>query len=149
MADEQAFSPGTPETEVADLQTVLIGGGPLSNKRGHALLTNDRLVFNDQRFAPVQAGGVGGPLAGMLASALESRRKGRPPLLDFPLTDVTGVAHVTKLTVRDILVVETGETEYRFAQGFKQWSPLLRRLLAERHGRSIQDDGPDAFRVTG
>ena len=135
MVDDQAFAAGTPETELADLSTVLMGGGPLSNKRGHALLTNDRLLFSDQRFAPAQAGAIGGPLAGALAEALERRRRGRPPLLDFPLTDIARVSHVTKLTVRDILVIDAGGTEYRFAQGFKAWNPLLRRVLAERHGR--------------
>ena len=147
VAENQAFEPGTPETELADLSTVLMGGGPLSNKRGHALLTSDRLLFSDQRFAPAQAGAVGGPLAGALAEALERRRKGRPPLLDLPLTDIARVSHVTKLTVRDILEIEAGGAEYRFAQGFKAWNPLLRRVLAERHGRSIEEEGPDAWRV--
>jgi hypothetical protein len=56
---------------------------------------------------------------------------------------------VTKLTVRDILVIETvaGEAA-RFATGFKSWSPLLRRVLAERHGKAVADEGEDAFTVT-
>lgn len=51
--------------------------------------------------------------------------------------------------MRDILVIEAGGTEHRFAQGFKTWNPLLRRALAERHGRTIVDEGPDGFRVAG
>jgi hypothetical protein len=146
--DDEAFRPGTPETELADLTTVLMGRNVLKNKRGHALLTNDRVLFSDQRFDPTLAGGVGGPLAGALAGALERRRKGKPPILDFPLTDITRVSHVTKMTVRDILVIEAGDEEHRFGEGFKTWSPVLRRALTERHGRTIMDDGPDNWRVT-
>ena len=62
--DEQAFQPGTPEDLLHDQATVLMSGGALKNKRGHAHLTNDRVLFMDQRFNPTQAGAVGGLLAG-------------------------------------------------------------------------------------
>ena len=48
--DDDAFRPGTPEVQLQDLATVLMSGGPFSNKRGHALLTNDRVLFSDQKF---------------------------------------------------------------------------------------------------
>ncbi len=144
---EQAFQPGTAEDILNEQATVLIAGGPLKNKRGHAVLTNERVLFMDQRFAPAQAGAVGGWLAGKLAEELEKRRKERPPMVDLPLTDITRVSHVTKLTVRDILVLETRSGETRFANGFKAWNPLLRRVLTERHGRTVVDEGPDAWSV--
>jgi len=147
--DDEVFRLGTAETELAQEATVLMGSNTLKNKRGHVLLTNDRVLFTDQRFNPTLAGGVGGPFAGMLADALERGRKGKPPLLDFPLTEITRVSHVTKLTVRDILVIEAGGEEYRFSEGYATLSPLLRRALTERHGRAVVDDGPDAWRVTG
>jgi hypothetical protein len=147
--DDEAFTPGAAETELAHEATVLMGGNALKNKRGHVLLTNDRLLFTDQRFNPILAGSVGGPLAGLLAGALESRRKGKPPILDFPLTDITRASHVTKLTVRDILVIEAGGGEHRFSEGYHTLGPLLRRALTERHDRTVVDDGPDAWRVTG
>lgn len=146
---DQAFQPGTDEDVLNEQQTVLMAGGPLKNKRGHALLTNDRVLFMDQRFAPEQAGAVGGWLAGKLAEELEKRRKERPPMVDLRLTDITRVSHVTKLTVRDILVIETAAGETRFATGFKEWSPLLRRALTERHGRTVVDEGADAWSVAG
>src|SRR5688500_8729713 len=145
---EEAFQPGTPEDVLNEQETVLMAGGPLSNKRGHAYLTNDRVFFMDTRFNPSQAGAVGGWLAGKLAEELEKRRKERPPMVDFPLTDVKRVALVKKLTVRDILVIETPAGETRFANGYKAWSPLLRRALTERHGRTVVDEGPDAWSVT-
>jgi hypothetical protein len=93
------------------------------------------------------SGAVGGPLAGMLASALESRRKGKPPLLDLPLSDIRRVSHVKKLTVRDILVIDAAGGEHRFSEGYATIAPVLRRAITERHGRTIQDDGAEAWRV--
>ena len=147
--NDDAFQSGTPESLLHEQATVLISGGPLKNKRGHAHLTNDRVLFMDQRFDPTQAGAVGGSLAGALAGQLESLRKERPPMVDLPLTDITRVSHVTKLTVRDILVIETASGETRFANGFKQWSPLLRQALTIRHGRTVVDEGPDGWKVAG
>jgi hypothetical protein len=148
MTDE-LFQPGTPEGVLNEQATVLMAGGPLSNKRGHALLTNERILFMDQRFNPEMAGAVGGWLAGKVAEELEKHRKARPPMVDFPLTDITRVSLVKKMTVRDILVIETAAGETRFANGYKEWSPLLRRALTERHGRTVTDDGADAWRVAG
>jgi hypothetical protein len=146
--DDDAFRLGTPEVELQDLATVLMSGGPFSNKRGHALLSNDRVLFSDQKFDAAMATGVGGVLAGTLAAGLEKLRKEHPPMVDTPLTDITRVSHVTKLTVRDILVLETAAGETKFANGFKAWSPLLRRVLIERHGKTVADEGEDAFTVS-
>jgi hypothetical protein len=140
--DDDAFRPGTPEVQLHDEATVLMAGGALKNKRGVLHLTNDRLFFNDQRFDTSLGG-----LAGSVSQALENLRKEHPPMIDVALTDITRVAHVTKLTVRDILVVETVAGESRFNTGFKTLNPLLRRALTERHGRSVVDDGEDAWRV--
>jgi hypothetical protein len=145
--DDDAFLPGTPEVQLHDEATVLMAGGALKNKRGVVHLTNDRLFFNDQRFNPSLAGGVGGVLARTMAEQLEKLRKEHPPMIDLALTDITRIAHITKLTVRDILVVETAAGESRFANGFKTMSPLLRQALTERHGRRVVDDDADAWLV--
>jgi hypothetical protein len=142
--DDDTFRAGSPEVQLHDEATVLMAGGALKNKRGVLHLTNDRLFFNDQRFDTSLGG-----LAGTLSEALEKLRKEHPPMIDVALTDITGVSHVTKLTVRDILVVETPAGESRFASGFKTLNPLLRRVLTERHGRTVVDDGADAWRVAG
>ena len=89
-----------------------------------------------------------GVLAGAMAEGPEKLRKEHPPMVDMSLTEITKVTHVTKLTVRDVLVIETAAGETRFANGFEAWSPVLRRALADRHGRSVVDDGEDAFRVS-
>ena len=149
MTDHASDVTGSPETELAYEATVLMGGNVLKNKRGHLLLTTERVLFTDQRFDPVMAGGVGGPLAGALAGALEKGRTKKPPLLDVPLADITGVAHATKTTVRDILVIEAGGREYRFSEGYAALGPLLLKALTEHHGRVVVDDGQEAWRVTG
>ena len=124
-----------------------MAGGPLSNKRGHVLVTNDRVIVSDNRFGGSGAGGIGGPLAGMLADALQRRQSGKPPILEFAMSDVTRVGHEKKLTVRDILLIEANGQEHRFAQGFKQLAPVLRRVLTERHGKNVVEDG-EGFRVS-
>jgi hypothetical protein len=139
--DEQAFQPGTPEQVLSEQATVLMAGGPFSNKRGNAYLTNDRILFADVKF---DANEIGGALAGWL----ESFRKERPPMVDMPLADVTKVWHLKKMTVRDIIVVESSSAEARFSTGWGEWVPLLRRVLQERHARTVTDDGPDAFTVS-
>ncbi|MEA2477369.1 MAG: hypothetical protein QOC87_1568 [Actinomycetota bacterium] len=147
--DDQSFAPGTPEAELNNQVTVLMAGGPLKNKRGHAILTNDRVLFFDQRFNAQQSAAVGGILAGLLAQGLEKARGTKPPIVDMPLTDIAHVSHVTKMTVRDILVIEGPNGTIQFAQGYKTWEPLLRRALTERHDRTIVEDGSGSWKVTG
>jgi hypothetical protein len=45
------------------------------------------------------------------------------------------------------LVIEAGGSEHRLNDGFKKWDPLLRRILAERHGRRVVEDEADAWRA--
>ncbi|MFN2593896.1 MAG: hypothetical protein ABR579_03280 [Actinomycetota bacterium] len=146
--DEQAFAPGTPEVELNNQATVLMAGGPLKNKRGHAILTNDHILFLDQRFSAQQSAAVGGVLAGLLAEGLEKLRKEKPPLVDLQLAEVTRVSLIKKMTVRDIIVIESASGATQFANGYKVWEPLLRRALTERHGRTVTEDGSDAWRVS-
>ena len=80
----RTFEPDAAEAELGQKATVLMGSNVLKNKRGHLLLTNDRILFTDQRSDPTLAGGVGGALAGALAEGLERMRKVKPPLLDLP-----------------------------------------------------------------
>jgi len=67
----------------------------------------------------------------------------RRAILD--VTDITRVARAKKLRNNDILVIGVGATEHPFMGGFDTWDPLLRRLLTQRHGRTIVEDGPDAW----
>lgn len=146
--DDTAFQPGTDEQELDQHKDVLSGEG--RPKMGTALLTNDRIVFHDQRYNSTAAMATGGPLAGIVASKLEKRRqkKGRDAVLDLPVSEITRVSHAKKLGSKNILVFEAGGKERRFNDGYSKWEPLLRRLLTERYGRSITQDGEDSWRVS-
>ena len=147
MSDD-AFGTDMAETELGRKATVLMGTNVLKNKRGQLLLTNDRILFTDQRLDPTLAGGVGGALAGAVAEGLQRMRKEKPPLMDVPLTDVTSVAHAKKTTVRDILIIRVGDNEYRFSEGYEALGPSMIRALTERHGRTVTQDGPESWQVS-
>jgi hypothetical protein len=66
-----------------------------------------------------------------------------------PLTDITKVTREKKLLSKDRIVLTTAKDEFRFSDGWKDWSPALRDALGKEHGRTIADDGPDAFSVSG
>lgn len=146
MTDESAFQPGTPETDLEEHRGVLVRGG-LKNKMGRAKLTNDRILFFDQKYNTVGATAAGGLLAGLVAAKLEKRHAQKGPLLDIPLTDVTRVERATKGRNKDLIIVEAGGEQHRFNEGYSAWDPLLRRLLQERHGRTVVVESDDAWHV--
>lgn len=144
--DEAAFLPGTPEVELEEHRDVLAGQG--WPKMGRALLTNDRIVFVDQKFNEGAAAASGGILAGIVAARLQKRHEKKGPALDVPVTSITRVARETKRRNNKILVLELGDTERKLNESYERWEPLLRRLLVERHGGNLVEDGQDAWRVT-
>ena len=68
-------------------------------------------------------------------------------MIDLALTDITRIAHVTKLRSGTSWSSRRPRARSRFANGFKTMSPLLRQALTERHGRRVVDDGADAWLV--
>ena len=144
--DDSAFTPGTPETELEGHKGVLVRGG-LKSKIGRAVLTNDRILFFDQKYNAGAATAAGGLLAGLLAAKLEKRHEKGGPLLDLSLTEVTRVQRATKHRNKDLMIVEAGQEQHRFNEGYSTWAPLLRRLLEQRHDRTVVPDGEDAWRV--
>lgn len=144
--DEDAFQPGTPEVELERHKNVLVRGG-LKSKMGHAVLTNDRILFMDQKYNATAATAAGGLLAGLVAAKLEKKHAQRGPLLDLPLGQITRVERATKHRNQDLIVVSAGAEQHRFNEGYSKWEPLLRRLVTERHGRTISPDGDDAWNV--
>jgi hypothetical protein len=144
--DDRAFLPGTPEVELEEHKGVLVRGG-LKSKLGRALLTNDRVLFFDQKFNAGAAGAVGGLLAAVVADRLEKRHKKGGPLLDVPLGEITRVTRATKFKNKELIVLSTPDGEHRFNEGYSAWAPLLRRALVERHGRTVVEEGDDAWRI--
>ncbi len=144
--DEQAFVPGTPETELDSRSTYLLAGG-LKNKSGHATLTNDRVLFFDEFYGAAKR--TISPLQRLVATKMQDRLDKRGPIVDMPLTAVTRVSRAKKMRNKDMLVIEAGANECRFTGGFDAWDPLLRRLLTERFHRTIVDEGQDKWSVSG
>jgi hypothetical protein len=48
---------------------------------------------------------------------------------------------------KDRITISTADGEYLFSDGWKDWSPLLRDTLTQRHGRQVIEDGPDIWRI--
>jgi len=78
--DEQAFVPGTPETELDSRSTYLLGGG-LKNKSGHATLTNDRVLFFDEFYRAGKR--TFSPLQRLVATKMQDRLDKRGPVVDI------------------------------------------------------------------
>jgi hypothetical protein len=145
--DDSAFRPGTDEVEL-DEHAEVISGGNERARIGRVVLTNDRIVFVDQKYNSGAAAASGGILAALLVDKLQKKHEAKGPFLDLPLTELTRVARGKKLLNKNLLVFEAGGLERRLNSGYAEWAPLLRRLLEERHGKTIVADGEDAWRIT-
>jgi hypothetical protein len=145
---EDAFARDTPEVEIEQHSTALLRGG-IKATMGRAILTNDRIMFVDKRFDTGTATAAGGVVGGVIADRFQKKHEAEGPLLDVPLTDVVRVSQVKRLLNKDIIVLETSSGEYRLNDGFKKLDSLLRRLLTERFGRTITEEGPGVWSVAG
>ena len=74
------------KVELYRRETVLVRG-VANSKIGTAILTTERLLFFNEKFS--SAGG-GGLVADVIVDVLQRRHEAGGPLLDLPLTSVTG-----------------------------------------------------------
>jgi hypothetical protein len=132
------------EAELNRRQTAWVRGAT-DTKLGQAILTSERLLFFDKKFMGGAAAGVVGVL---VDRELERRRDpARGPLLELPLASITRISRNKKLLNKDRLLLSTADEEYLFADGWKEWAPLLRDALTSHHGRQIVEDSRDDWRV--
>jgi hypothetical protein len=134
----------TEERELTQTQTAWVRGAA-TTKMGKAILTTQRLLFFDQKYAQNASFGV---ITNVITGKLQKRHEEQGALLELPLGDITGIAHEKKLMSKDRIVLTTADDTYTFANGWKGMSPLLRQALVEEHGRRIDDGDPEAWRVT-
>jgi hypothetical protein len=148
MSDD-AYAPGTAEVEIERE-----GGQPVMadeerGKLGWVMLTNDRILFTHQKFA---AGPGGGALPALVAGKLQKRseKKAGGPREVARLTDVRGGKPVKRRLLPDLyeLALADGSTCRLSAKLGKKWSPTIQRLVAERHGRTVVEDGEHAWRAS-
>ncbi|MEA2477367.1 MAG: hypothetical protein QOC87_1566 [Actinomycetota bacterium] len=143
---EDAFARDTPEVEIEQHSTALLGDG-IRATMGRAILTNDRIMFFDKRFDTGAGAATAGIVGGAIVDRLQKAHEAGAPLLDLPLSDVLRVSQTKRLLNKDIIVLETKSGEYRLNDGFKKLDSLLRRLLTERFGRTITEEAPGVWSV--
>jgi hypothetical protein len=148
MSAEDPFAPGAPEAEIERLkgQPVMVDGE--RGKLGWVMLTNDRILFTHQKFA---AGGTAGALGGLVAAGLQKRseKKAGGPREVVVLSKVTGAQPVKRRMLADLWELEMadGSTCRLAAKTGKKWDPTIRRLLTDRHGKTVVEEGEGAWRV--
>jgi hypothetical protein len=76
------------ESELARLSTILVRG-VTDSKLGTAILTQDRILFYDEKFSET---GTGGILEDLVVGALQKRHEARGPLVEIELSSLTGLA---------------------------------------------------------
>jgi hypothetical protein len=143
--DDACFAPGTPEVELArkDGTPVAIEGE--RGKMAEIVLTNDRIMFAHESF-----GSTGNIVGDLVGSALEvrSEKKAGGPREIVRLAELRAGAMQHRKMLPDLYMLTRGDgTTCRLHRGLrKKWDPMIRRLLSERHGLSLSEDG-DGWRV--
>lgn len=144
---EEAFAPGAPEVELEQRRGIAVSVRGERGKMGTAVLTNDRILFTQQKFAA--AGG--GLLEAVVADQLQKRheRKAGGPQEVLALAELRGARMNRRRLLPDLyeFTLADGSTCWLSRDVRKTWDPAIRRLLVERHGRTVVDDGEGGWRV--
>jgi hypothetical protein len=147
MGDE-LYSPGAPEQEIDRRAKVLVMPQDERGKIGYAMLTNDRILFQQQKW---DAGPGGGALTALVADRLQkhSEKKSGGPREIVPLSNVTAIRRIRRVFRGDVyeFTFDDGSTCAVDATAAKKWNPMILRLLAERHGRTVNEDEEDAWSI--
>jgi hypothetical protein len=137
----------------AETQIDLRRGEPLMledtrGKLGTIVLTSDRILFTQQKFASTTGGGA---LAALVAGQLQKRseRKAGGPLEVCALTEIRGGAPAKRKFLPDLyeFTLDDGSSFRVSLKTGEAWEPTIRGLLAERHGRTAFDEGDGSWRV--
>ena len=146
--DEAAFSLDAPETELE-----VRGGEPLMlegerGKLGTLVLTNDRILFTQKKFVSASGGGA---LAALVAGGLQRRseKKAGGPMEVALIAEIRGGAPAKRKFLPDLyaFTLEAGSGFRVSLKNGERWEPTIRRLLSDRHGRTVSDEGDGAWRA--
>jgi hypothetical protein len=117
-------------------------------KIGFVTLTNDRILFSQQKFDSAPGTGA---VAALVAHQLQKRseKKSGGPREVLSLADIRSAKKIRRPLRGDLyeFTLADGSTCGVGGSAGKPWDPKLRRLLTERHGRTLADDAEDAWRV--
>ena len=143
--DDSAFAPGTPEVEIDRIDGMPVHVDGERGRMGDVVLTNDRILYG-QKFGP-----TGNLIGDLVASGLEERsaKKAGGPRVAARLADVRGGRLERRRLLPDLyaLTLEDGSRCRTHRKVRKQWDETIRRLLTERHGLPVFDDGEGGWRV--
>jgi hypothetical protein len=133
--EEAAFAPGASEVEL-DRRT----GMPLyvqgeKNDMGDLTLTNDRILFVSNKF------GASGNVVGDLIGGALQGAQGKHEIAR--VVDLRGGRMQKRRLVPDLyeLTLADGRSVRTHRKLHKKWDATIRRLLADRHGATVTEDG--------
>lgn len=112
---------------------------------GTAILTERQLIFFAQRFASNP--GIGGAARAAVAGALQHRHEVDGPLFEIEIDQIVGAGQRRKMLNKDRIAIATSDGEILPNDGWKRLGPALRQAITSL-GRSIVDEGPQAWRVS-
>lgn len=144
------FTAGSPEAEIERRSKVLVMPAEGRGQISYVILTNDRILFSRQLFASPGEGGLAALVAeGAIQRVYDKKSKGPAELL--ALGDVRGAKKIRRPLRGDVweFTLADGTTCSLGASAAKHWDSQIRRLVSERHGRTVVDDGDGAWRVQG
>ncbi len=143
-----AFLPGGEEVQIDQRSRVLLMQPGQRGKIGFVSLTNDRILFSQQKFDATASGGVA---AALVARGLQKHadKKAGGPSEVLSLGDIRSAKRIRRPLRGDLyeFTLEDGSTRGIGASAARSWDPTIRRLLTERHGRALSEDGEGAWRV--
>jgi hypothetical protein len=140
MADEAAFARGTPEVEIDRRDGMPVYVQHEKNDMGDLTLTNDRILFVSNKL-----GATGTLIGDLVGSALQGDQK-RHEIVR--LADLRGGRMQNRRLVPDLyeLTLADGRSVRIHRKLRKKWDATIRRLLTERHGVTVTQDG-DGWRA--
>jgi hypothetical protein len=143
--DDAAFVRGPPEVEIDKRDGMPVAVQGERGKMGRVVLTNDRIVFSHN-----STGASGSLVGGLVEGALQDRaeRKAGGPQQLVSLAELRGGRMQRRRLLPDLYeLTRADNTTCRLHRKLrKRWDATIRRLLSERHGLTVTDDG-DGWRA--
>jgi hypothetical protein len=144
--DDEVFAPGTPEVEIDRQDGLPLAIEGERGKMGSLTLTNDRVLFVDEKFGS-HTGNLVGDLVGAALQGRHEAKAGGPREI-VRLAEVRGARRQRRRMLLDLyeLTLADGTTCRVHRKLLKKWDPTIRRLVVERHGLAIADATADGWR---
>lgn len=146
MGDD-LYAVGTPEAELDKATGTPVA---ISGQRGfmaNLSLTNDRLLAVDQKFGS----GTGNLLGDLIGAGLQARseEKAGGPRVVLTFTDIRRAEMQNRKLLPDMYMftLADGSTCRIHRKQGKKWNPIIKRVLVERHGKTVADAGDGAWTV--